>query len=321
MTRQRALSAARWLFVLLTLALAWWGFRGRWGEIAHAASGVGPLRSVGAVLCAAAGLALTGLLWRLLLRWVGSDVGARDAAAVFFVGQLGKYVPGSLWSVAAQAQLGRRHDVPARSSVTASALFLLVHTASGLLVGGLLSALGAVDLPRGVAVAWAWGAMAAGAALLAPPVVRWLADRLAGNDVRAVFGGAELLRTVGLMALVWVLYGASLLLVVPVAGGTPGLVGVTAAFALAHAIGVLVVVAPAGVGAREAVLVALLSPALGVPEAAAVALLSRVAHALADFLVAGLAAYAARTRGPRGAVPVRVAEASASTTTPMGGTS
>jgi uncharacterized membrane protein YbhN (UPF0104 family) len=302
-TRQRALRVARLLFVLLTLAFAWWGFRGRWGEIGDAVSDTGPLRLAGAVVCAAAGLVLTAMLWRLLLRWVGSEVGVRDAAAVFFVGQLGKYVPGSVWSIAAQAQLGRRHDVPARSSATASVLFLLVHTATGLLVGGLLVALGAVELPDGVSVLWAWAAVLVGAVSLVPPLLRRVADRLAGRGVDAVFEGPEMVRTVVLMVAVWALYGASLMCLVPTGGGSPGLLGATAAFALAHAVGVLIVFAPAGVGAREAVLVALLSPALGVPGAVAVALMSRVAHALADFLAAGAAAGWARAGGGRHPAP------------------
>ncbi|UFN45878.1 lysylphosphatidylglycerol synthase domain-containing protein [Nocardioides okcheonensis] len=287
MTRRRALGAARLVFVLLTLAFAWWGFRGRWGEIGAAASTTGPLRLAGAVACATAGLVLTGLLWRLLLRWLGSDVGVRDAASVFFVGQLGKYVPGSVWSIAVQARLGRRHGVPARSSATASLVFLLVHTATGLLAGGLLVLLGAIDL---------------GAPGLDYPGPRWhrappllTGRRPAGRTRRdAVLGGPELVRALGLMAAVWALHGASLLLLVPGGGGSPGLAGAVAAFALAHAVGVLVVLAPAGVGAREAVLVALLSPVVGVPGAAAVALLSRVAQALADFLVAAGAIGCAR---------------------------
>lgn len=289
MRRPQVLRVARVVFVLATLAGAWWGFRGRWSEVGGALAGTAPLRLAAAVALAALGLAITGWLWRMLLRGTGSDVGPVDAAAVFFVGQLGKYVPGSVWSVAVQAQLGRRHDVPARSSLAASAVFLLVHTATGLLLGG---ALLAVSGPGPVPVAYAVLGAAVGCIALVPPLVRRLADRLAGRATR--FGGVELVMTTVLMAAVWLLYGGSLLLLVPAGQGTPGLVGTTAAFALAHAVGVLVVLAPAGVGAREGVLVALLAPALGVPGAAAVALLSRLVHALADFAVAAVAAGAAR---------------------------
>lgn len=289
------------LVVLLALVGAWWGFRGRWAEVAAALAATGPLRLAAAVALAVVGLALTGVLWRRLLGCTGSGVGVLDAAAVFFVGQLGKYVPGSVWSVAVHAQLGRRHDVPARSSVAASSLFLVVHTATGLLLGGLLLAPeGAGPVPDAtVAIA-----VVVGAAALAPPVLRRLADRLCGRGTR--FGGRDVAAVLALMAGTWLAYGASLTVLVPGSSGSaPSLVSAAGTFALAHAAGVLVVLAPAGLGAREGVLVALLAPALGVPGAAAVALLSRVVHALADFLVAGAAAWARpgrRTR-PGDAVP------------------
>jgi uncharacterized membrane protein YbhN (UPF0104 family) len=72
----------------------------------------------------------------------------------------------------------------------------------------------------------------------------------------------------------------------------------TAAFATAHMVGVLVVLAPAGAGARELTLIAVLAPFVGVPSATAAALLTRVVHTVADFAVAGIAWLAARGQGP-----------------------
>ncbi|MDR7255362.1 uncharacterized membrane protein YbhN (UPF0104 family) [Nocardioides sp. BE266] len=288
MTRERALRGARAVFVVLTLACAWWGFRGRWDEVGSAMAATGPARLAASVGCVAVGLLLTGLLWRLLLARLGSEVTTRQAGAVFFVGQLGKYVPGSVWSLAVQADLGRRYDVPVRRSVTASALFLLVHTATGLLVGGVLALGGAfADLPEGPVTSWPVVVTLVGGVVLLPPVLRRAGDLLAGHGARTIFTVVDLARVVVLMAAVWTSYGIAVVLLAP---DGLGLGAAVAAFALAHAAGVLFVVAPAGVGAREAVLVALLAPVLGVPGAAAAAVLLRVAHALADFLVAGAAA-------------------------------
>ncbi|WP_175539504.1 hypothetical protein [Nocardioides exalbidus] len=178
-----------------------------------------------------------------------------------------------------QAQLGRRHDCPPAQTLLATL------EADGR-CGTCLSPL------------WGWAALLVGAASLSPPLLRLLADRLAGHGVRAALGPAEVARSVALMALVWLAYGASLLLLVTGRAAAPSLLAAAAAFALAHAVGVLVVFAPAGVGAREAVLVALLAPVLGVPGAVAVALLSRVAHAVADFLLALLASTAAGLAAP-----------------------
>jgi uncharacterized membrane protein YbhN (UPF0104 family) len=300
MTRALAPSA-RIGFLLLTIGSAWWGFGGRWSEIGAAAAGTDPLQLCGALLCAIGGLTLTGVLWRMLLAALGSHVALRDAGAVFFVGQLGKYVPGSVWSFAVQAQLGRRHGVPVRSSVTASALFLVLHTFSGLLLGGALAAGGVVgtDLGRG------WWLLVAVicAAALTPPVLRFLGDRLAGVGGRTTFGLGDLLRSLALMTGVWACYGACLWVLLPLDRPAPeDVLAAVAAFALAHAAGVLLVLAPAGLGAREAVLIALLAPTVGVPDAAAVALLARVVHTAADFALAAAAAGWARPRRTREAV-------------------
>lgn len=288
MTRRRALLVARVGFVVVALASAWWGFRGRGGEVADALAATGVVRVAVAVLLVVPGLALTAVVWRSLLRWSGEAVGRTDAAEVFLVGQLGKYVPGSVWSLAAQAHLGRRHRVPARASLAASSTFLLVHTATGLLVGGggLLAIAAAGPEPGASRPALALAA-AVGAAALAPPVLRRVAGRLAGRPVR--LGGRQVAGLATLMLAAWCCYGASLLALAAPGTSRVGPATAVAAFALAHAVGVVVVVAPAGLGAREGVLVALLAPVLGGPQAAAVALLSRVVHVLADVLAAGLA--------------------------------
>ena len=55
---------------------------------------------------------------------------------MFFVGQLGKYVPGSVWSIGAHAHLAARHGVPLRVTVGTSLMFLGLNLATaGLVVG------------------------------------------------------------------------------------------------------------------------------------------------------------------------------------------
>ncbi len=285
MTRRQALLAARIGFLLLTVGFAWWGFRGRWDEIGDALVATDPWRLLASVAATALGLAVTAFLWRRLLAGLGSTLPRRDAAAIFLVGQLGKYIPGSVWTFAVQAQLGRRHEVPARASVAASSVFLLLHTFTGVVLGAGLAAAGLleVDGPR-----WLWAAVAVGAAaLITPPVVRRIGARLAGRTTTFGFGPADLAIALGLMAAVWTAYGVGLALLVD--HGDVDLVTATAAFALSHAAGVLLVFAPAGLGAREGVIIALLGPAVGLGPAAAVALLSRVVHSVADFLVAVVA--------------------------------
>lgn len=295
MTRPRLLLLARIAFLVLTVAFAWWGFHGRWDEVADALGRTDAWRLLVAAALTTVGLVLTAVLWRHLLSRVGSAVPVRDAAAVFLVGQLGKYIPGSVWSFAAQARLGRAHGVPARASVAASSVFLLVHTMTGIVLGSVVVAAGAVptDLP-----AWLWLLAALGAAAaLAPPVVRRIAGSIAGREVSVTFALRDLAAAAALMAAVWLAYGAAVRVLLGPASAAD-LATATGAFALSHAAGVLLVLAPAGLGAREGVLVALLGPLVGLGPAAAVALLARVVHTVADFAAAGGSALAGRRPSP-----------------------
>ena len=69
--------------------------------------------------------------------------------------------------------------------------------------------------------------------------------------------------------------------------------------ALAWAVGLIVIPAPAGAGVREAVLIATFAPQIGAPAALAVALASRVLLVLADVALAGLGALVRPARRAR----------------------
>ena len=162
----------------------------------------------------------------------------RGSVPPFFVAQLGKYIPGSVWTFAAQASLGRRHQVPARASVTASSVFLLLHTFSGVLLGSVLVVTGVLD----TRISWWWWAAAALGSVVAmsPPVVRRIADRMVGKETTAQFGVADLLLTLVVMAGVWLAYGAAVAALLDVREADQ-LVLVTGAFAISHAAGVLLI--------------------------------------------------------------------------------
>ena len=54
------------------------------------------------------------------------------AGKVLFVGQLGKYLPGSIWPMVAQMELGRDYGVPRRRSATVFVLLTALNLASAL---------------------------------------------------------------------------------------------------------------------------------------------------------------------------------------------
>jgi hypothetical protein len=283
---------ARAAFLLAAVGFGWWGLRTHWDQIAMEVSRTSPARLVGSVVAVLLGLAITGIVWRRILVAYGHSVPARGASAIFFVGQLGKYIPGSVWALGAQADMAhRRVDVPVRTTLSVGLIFIWVHLATAVPVAALVAG----------GTAWPWLASPGFQAALVimallgvtPPALARLGDLLAAAEepFRLRWGAA--LSVAGLMAGVWLLYGAAAMLVVPpealpaAGGGMAGLAPIAGAFALSYIVGVLVVIAPAGVGVREATLVALLSPALGLPVAVATAMLIRAVHTVCDFTIAG----------------------------------
>lgn len=278
----------RVLFLTAIAAGAWLSLRDSTAEIADALAKISGARLGAALAVTCLGLGVTGWVWRLGLESVEpvAEADVRTAQSVFFVGQLGKYIPGSVWSFGAQAVLAGRAGMGPRATVTASGLFLAVHVASGLLIAGLIG--GPAPLET-----WMRCAMVLlGVVPLLPIAVRRVGVRLAGTE--CAWRARTSLAAAGAMSVVWVAYAGSLALLAGTAEEGDVRVLLTG-FAVAHAAGVLVPLAPAGLGAREVVFITLVAPALGTGQAAALAIVSRIVQTAADLLIAGAAAVRARS--------------------------
>jgi hypothetical protein len=136
--KRQLLLLARLLFLGSALGVLVWRLVADGGGALDAARRIGLATLLGSFLAAAAGTGASGLAWRSLLRGLDIPVGLRAAARVFFTGQIGKYIPGTVWAYVAQARLGREHGVPASRTTAASVMFVVAHTATGAVVAGLV---------------------------------------------------------------------------------------------------------------------------------------------------------------------------------------
>lgn len=293
-SRGRWLVVARIAFLVAAIGFGWLWLRDDWDDVVAAFASVGPASWARALIEVLLGLLITGFVWTLGLRRFGHDVPTGAALSVFFVGQLGKYIPGSVWSLGAQAQMATRYGVPPRTTVVAGLVFLGWNVVTAVLVTAVGALRGYVDLPVSTWVL----VLAAVAALvcLTLPVVNAAGSWAAGEGRRLALSWRDCILVAVALTVTWLLYGMALYAVSPGLSNSeyyypreygPG--AATVAFTAAYAVGVLVVLAPAGLGAREAILTLLLTPFLGVAGAAAAALLTRVVHTVADFFMAGAA--------------------------------
>jgi glycosyltransferase 2 family protein len=240
---------------------------------------------------AIAGTVCIQRLWFALLTGFGVRAERRDAAEVFYVSQLGKYVPGSVWPMLAQMQLGDRWGAPRRVMLGANILLLVVVTTTGILVGGLLLPWSS---PDGLRRYWWLLALLPPLFVLLHPraviaAINWLLGRAGREPLDARVSTSGLARALMWAILAWGLLGIHLLILMT-AYGPVGPVEAAAAvggIGLAWAAGLAFIPAPAGAGVREAVLVLTLGPFIGAAPALAVALASRVLLLLADVVLAG----------------------------------
>ncbi|MDX6556506.1 MAG: glycosyltransferase 2 family protein [Miltoncostaeaceae bacterium] len=262
-----------------------------------------------ALALAATGVAMTclALIWGPCLRAVGAEP-PRGLAAAYYLGQLAKYLPGGGWQYLGRAALAARLGVPLRAAGASLALETAAIVAGAALVTPLLLADDALGAAVAVVILHtvAVGAIAAARWPRVVGVLRAGLARAAGPG--ATVRPGEAARAVGLFAGAWLIFGLALWLTARALFAAPAaeLLPMAGAFAIAWIAGFVAVIAPGGIGVREAVLVGLLGPRIGAAEAILLAAASRIAFTLVD-LGGALAAVVAMRRlappAPNGATP------------------
>ena len=298
--------ALRLLFLVLVVVAVVLTLRSQGSELRDAVARTGVAATLASLLAVLVGLLCSAMVWRELLADLGSRLPLRPALHVFFLGQLGKYLPGSVFAVAAQMELGRDQGVSRSRVGTASLLFMGVLTAAGLLVAA--ATLPFVSPDALDAYGWVLVVLPIGLVCLAPPVL----TRLVATMLRVLrrepldrpLSARGIGAALGWALAMWAAYGVHLWLLVrqqPQTGdGSLALLSL-GGYALAWTVGFLFLLAPAGALIRETVLVLVLAPVLDSPEATAAAVVSRGVMTVGD-LVWGAVGAALRPQAPK--VPV-----------------
>jgi uncharacterized membrane protein YbhN (UPF0104 family) len=290
-------------FALLALVLVCCGYSlaAEWPGVRAALGRTHWYSAAGSVAAAMAAAGAMMLAWRALLADLGSPLPVATTARITFIGQLGKYVPGAIWSFAAHVELGHDHDVPRRRGAASVVTALAVTTAVGL-------AIAAVGMPLASAAAahrylWALAALPVILVCLCPPVLGWLTNRALGVirlqrlERRPTWRGLAV--AAGWTVLGWLLLGvqAWLLLDGMTGRGADVLLLAVGGYALACSVALMLVVFPNGIGPREVILIAALAPVLDRPAALALALLARVGTTVSDLAWGGIALAIGRRAG------------------------
>lgn len=227
-----------------------------WDDYEHAFSQPAPHWGLVALssLVVIAAYAVLIQTWRQVVVAWGERLTFPTAMRIWFVSNLGKYVPGKVWAIAAMGTLAQQQGISPAAAMGSSVVVQLVNLVTGF---GVFFVAGAnvIDVPAAaLAGALGLGIMVFSAPWLLPAGVRFL-NTLTGRQVklphlppRAIWWAAA-----G-TTLAWVLYGVAFQLFVSgmLRGPAPGTLGDwTAIFIGPYLIGFLAVFAPGGAGVRE----------------------------------------------------------------------
>ena len=209
----------------------------------------------------------------------------REAARIWFVSGLGKYIPGKVWALTMMGALARRARISPIVATASSVIagLLSIVTGMGLVVIFGLDTI-ADRFPRVTAMGVVSLTIFIALVLLTPVLLPWLARMLGRVLGREVVEPKLSRRTIWIAtagtAVSWVMYGIAFWLFSRgVMGSASGaLTAWIAVYAASYLAGFLFVPAPGGIGIRETALTALM-PMLGlatVPQAVVIAVTSRL---------------------------------------------
>ncbi len=285
----------RWAFLLVALCGLVWAVVKNLDSLISSLSLLPWYVAVFAVVLAIVYVFFTMWSWKVILKDLGSDIDWNTATQLFGVSQIGKYIPGGVWNIVAAAEIGRDHDIPARRSVTAMTVAVLISLLSGTGIGVItvLSTSVSIQIPTWLIVALLMFLVI----LLMPPVLNRLIElgfkllKRPAPESHLTFSGLGLATILAIVA--WIISGAQIWILACGFGVSPSVDSLAlsvGSYALAWVAGFLVVFVPAGTGIRESVLGIFFVSVLSSGGVLAVVLISRIAMTIADLVFAGTGA-------------------------------
>ena len=305
-TRRNIFLAAQWLFAAAIVWAAVRALRGQWSAVAQRLGAI----SIGWswVLAATVVVFLTYMLlidmWRKILIGWNAFLPFGVATRIWFASNLGKYLPGKIWSVAAMSVMAREYNVSPITATGSSVIIQLITIATGIGIA-LVTGTKAIDQP-GWAIALGVILIASLASLpILLPRLGAIAASITGKEITvAPLSSSTIWLAVARSLLSWIAYGIAFrMFVVGILGSASGATfSYIAVYAASYILGFLALFAPGGVVVRESALVAGMVR-LGLanqPDAFAVAVASRlwltVVELVPGFIALGLARRSSNTQ-------------------------
>ncbi len=240
------------------------------------------------VFIAASSLALMAIffflafLWHWMLNRLGGRLSLRKSLRIWFISNLGRYLPGKIWQVVGMVYMVNKEGVPTEHAITSAILSQTLAIIPGLLLSILTYAF--LTFARNQ---WFYLLLIPPAAVLMfliayPPflerVINVINRRLKRPLVHFTMGFKDSILFMGLYLVAWLLLGGAFFLFTRSLTGPPwgNLIAYPGIFTGSYLAGLLSIFVPGGLGVREGILTYLLAFYFPLPIATAISLGSRI---------------------------------------------
>jgi uncharacterized membrane protein YbhN (UPF0104 family) len=294
-------SLLQFLLLAIVVLLLAHEVRKNWAEITDALQMIPDLSLILSSFFLVLGIISGVYAWHVLINNLGTEIPKRGTFPIYLIGQLGKYVPGSLWAILIQMELGRKWRLSRPTTFVASLILFGFTILSGGLIG--LTTSGYLLVGRETALWFITAVVLAGIPFLnhrvlsssANQILKFLKrDRLSHSPSQV-----RILQVFFLIVAAWVMIGSHLWLLTN-SFSDPGFLGflqLTSMMALAMIAGQITFFLPSGVGVRELILVSGLQTFVSYEQAIAIAIISRLMFTLSDLILGSVAMLYSRDSG------------------------
>jgi hypothetical protein len=294
----------------VVFALAWYIWKtviANWRQVSAYDWSFDPALMTLSVLVFAGAYVYLAWVWGKVLRSIGCEVTFRDAWDIYFIGNLGRYIPGKVWSIAGTALMAGRRGVCPVTAGTASVFAQAYSIISSFVFFSVFLILRQFELP-GVRFEWAALGLAAFAVFFMMPsnmvrAVNLMLSLFGRETVSLGLTAGKAARIVWWYFLSWLMFGVAFWLFVMAVTGDRTLnpFFLAGAYAVAYVLGFFAFFVPGGLGVREGLLSVLLKTVMPQGVSLLIAFLLRLLVTIIEsvcVLIVVLPRVFSNTRGP-----------------------
>ena len=271
--------------ISVAIIIAWYIWKtvvANWNQVSAYNWDFDPLFMTLSVLVFTAAYVFLAWVWGKVLTYVEQPVSFRDAWDIYFVGNLGRYIPGKVWTIAGTALMAGRRGVCPVTAGTASVFAQAYSVISSFVFFGFFLIFWPNDLP-GIGFEWLSLLLFVFTVVFMIPsnmerAVNFMLRFLCRETVSLGLTVGKASRIVGWYFLSWLMFGAAFWLFVISVTGDRSInpLFLSGAYAVAYVLGFLAFFVPGGLGVREGLLSVLLAAVMPVGVALLIAFLLRL---------------------------------------------